>query len=358
MIRLAVRWAILLPLFALLYLSLPTIYEQLGTSVVQPVDSAGSTEIVLPVTAPSPIATVHPPQRYDRNCRARNHQAAAKAKTVIYKWVDANGRTHYGDSRQSKTADRVTVNQQATAQFSLKVNESGPTLPLDFRNQLEVRIRKSFTVLAQLLPAENIRASNANLWVFASNTGYESFKQEHAPGLSGTSTGFHSSRRNIAAVLHKDDKQLMRTAIHEVAHVNNWAMLGRTPTWLNEGLAEYLERMKVFGQAVEVEPNKGWLRTLKNETLPLQMVLGSSRKDWSGDQRNALYAHSWAFVFFLLSEDSTRDLLKGYLAAAAAQPCVVNDFVKYAELNFGGGFAELSRNFSRWQPEKANSHIY
>ena len=102
--------------------------------------------------------------------------------------------------------------------------------------------------------------------------------------MSGTSTGFHSSRENIAAVWHKNDKQLMRTAIHEAAHVNNWAMLGRTPTWLNEGLAEYLERMNVYGQAVEIEPNRGWLRTLKTEPLSLRTVLRSSREDWSGEK--------------------------------------------------------------------------
>ena len=355
--HLAIRWAILIPLFVTLYFSLPAIFEQLEASTVQPIDST-SREKVRPANVPEPIAIVRPPESYDGICRAREHKTAPKVSPDIYKWVDAQGRTHFGDSRRSKTAQRVDVKRETAAQFSLKVNESGSAMPLDFRNQLEVRIRKSYVVMARLLPEEKVRASDVNLWVFASNADYESFKGQHAPGLSGTTTGFHSSRRNIAAVWHKNDAQLMRTAIHEAAHVNNWAMLGKTPTWLNEGLAEYLERMKVYGQAIEIEPNKGWLRTIKKHALPLPTVLRSSRKDWSGETRSALYAHSWAFVYFLLGEDDTRNLLKDYLAAAAAQPCVANDFIRYSDANFAGGFARLKRNYSNWQPEKATAHVY
>ena len=358
--RLAIRWAILLPLFALFYLCLPAIYKQFGISATKPVEPASRAVVVAPeiVPTPEPDVAVHAQQLNEGICRAAEHTAAPKTKQDIYKWVDADGRTHFGDSRQSNTAKRVDVKQQAAAQFSLNVHESGSPMPLDFRNQLEVRIRKSYTVLAQLLPIETIRASDVNLWVFASNTRYESFKQQHAPGLSGTSTGFHSSRKNIAAVWHRSDEQLMRTAIHEAAHVNNWAMLGRTPTWLNEGLAEYLERMKVYGQAVEIEPNKGWLRTLKKKPLGLPAVLRSSYQDWSGTDRSSLYAHSWAFVYFLLGEDDTRKLLKGYLAATAAQPCVTNDFIEHSDANFVGGFARLSSNFSVWLPDQATAHVY
>lgn len=357
--RIAIRCAILLPLLALFYFSLPTIYKQLGIGAVPTADAPIPTTKIPPQSEPAPelSAGVHP-QRYDGRCRAREYTPAPKAKLEIYKWVDANGRTHFGDSRQSKTAKRVDVKQDVASKFALQVKERGSALPLDFRDQLEVRIRKSYDVLAQLLPAENIRASKVDLWVFSSNATYESFKQKYAPGLSGASTGFHSSRENIAAVWHKDEKQLMRTAIHEAAHVNNWAMLGVTPTWLNEGLAEYLERMKVYGQTAEVEPNKGWLRTLKKQALPLPMVLRSVRKDWKGKKRSALYAHSWAFVYFLLGEADTRALLKSYLVAVAAQPCVANDFIQYSEANYVGGFAQLNRKYSSWRPEKATAHMY
>lgn len=356
--RLAIRWAILPLIFALLYFTVPVILQYLETNAPRPVQSISQPELPAPIPAPTVTANVHSQPNYDGVCRARENKPAPKPKSEIYTWVDANGRTHFGDSLQSKTAKRVEVAQTAGAEFSLKVNDRGSTIPLDFRNQLEVRIRKSYSVMEQLLPEEAIRASTVNLWVFGSNEGYERFKQQHAPGLSGTSTGFHSSRQNIAAVWHKSDEQLMRTSIHEAAHVNNWAMLGRTPTWLNEGIAEYLERLNVYAQAAEITPNRGWLRTLKKESLRLPMVLRSTHEDWRGEQRNALYAHSWAFVYFLLGETDTRDLLKSYLAATAAQPCMLIDFISYSESNFAGGFSRLKADFSSWQPDKALAHVY
>ncbi len=356
--RLAIRWAILVPFFALFYFSVPRIFQHLEIDAGQPIESVGPLEARTPIKAPTPPLDVHSLPIYDGQCRAVEHKVAPKPKSEIYKWVDASGRTHFGDSLQAKAAKRVEIKGLPAAEFGLKVNEVGSTLPLDFRNQLEVRVKKSYSVMRQLLPEETMRASNVNLWVFGSQGGYERFRQQHAPGLSGTTSGFHSPRRNIAAVWHQDDEQLMRTSIHEAAHVNNWSMLGRTPNWLNEGLAEYMERMHVYGQTAEIEPNRGWLGTLKKRPLRLTTVLRSTREDWRGDQRNTLYAHSWAFVFFLLSERSSRDLLKSYLAATAIKPCVVSDFISYADSNFAGGFRRLSSDFSSWRAEKAVAHVY
>lgn len=356
----AARWALLVPLFALLYLALPSIYQYLGIGAVQPVVNTSPAELVIAARPPvtSQAARVHSLPLDGSLCRAPEHKPAPRTTSEIYKWVDANGRTHFGDRSLVKTAKRVEVNRAAASQFGLTVRERGSAMPLDFREQLEISIRKSYLIMAQLLPQESIRASNVNLWVFGSSSGYESFKKKYAPGLSGASTGFHSPKENIAAVWHKNDNQLMRTSIHEAAHVNNWAMLGRTPNWLNEGLAEYLENMKVYGQVVEIVPSAGWLRTLDKRSLRLSAVLGATREDWGGEKRQALYAHSWAFVYFLLSEKDTLGLLKGFLDVTAAQPCVLNDFISYSRDNFEGGFRQLSGRFYSWQPEKAASHVY
>ncbi|MFK8019119.1 MAG: DUF1570 domain-containing protein [Pseudomonadales bacterium] len=290
-------------------------------------------------------------------CRAPSFTVAPmKKKQAIYKWVDANGKTHFGDQQMHASAESIKLKQSASQRFALTINDQQNAMPLDFRDQLEVRIRKNYTVVNELLPPAMLKDANVQLWVFKSLPLYEHFKQKHAPGLVGASNGFHSGNDNIAAVLYKKDKQLMRTAIHEAAHVINLAVLGNTPRWLNEGLAEYLERMKVYSQTAEIEPNKGWLKDLRKSRMPLDTLLSSTQDDWNTEQRSSLYAHSWAFVFYLLSQSETKTLFKDYLAEAAKQPCETLDFIQFASTR--SKLNKLSAGFERWQPQLATAHVY
>jgi hypothetical protein len=64
-----------------------------------------------------------------------------------------------------------------------------------------------------------------------------------ASGLD-TNSGFYTDKDNLAVVRWRGDVRTRAVARHEIAHLalGNW--LGRTPLWLNEGLAEVVERKR------------------------------------------------------------------------------------------------------------------
>ncbi len=335
-----------------LYLSLPDIEAWLKK------DQA--VELIKPVRKKLNISAV----RYESprevlaavKCRGPNFVSAPKKKQAIYKWVDANGKTHFSDQAIHASAETVKEKLGSPQRFVLSITDQSNATPLDFRDQLEVRIRKNYSVVNELLPSEMVKDANVQLWMFKSRQHYEQFRRKHAPGLDGPSNGFHSGKDNIAAVFYKNDEQSMRTAIHEAAHVVNLAVLGNTPRWLNEGLAEYLERMKVYGQTVEIEPNKGWFRRLRETPMSVNQLLSSTRDDWESEQRQSLYAHSWAFVFYLLSEPETKAVLKKYLNETAKTPCETLNFARFVKTY--GDLRRLNAGFSGWQPNLASAHLY
>ncbi|MDC3332878.1 DUF4124 domain-containing protein [bacterium] len=299
-----------------------------------------------PVVQPQQVKAPHAIERY---CKPSGLGAIDKsAGAQVYKWVDDKGKTHFGDQRsKSEVSETLTLDGQIQY-FNLKIHVDKQGLPLAFRQDLTVRVNKAYNWLSTLLPRDLLQKVQVNLWVFNQQSGYEQFRKKHAPTLIGASRGFHSSKNNIAAAYRDTDEQLLHTSVHEAVHVMNAGMFGYIPRWLNEGIAEYLEALTVYGQAVEIKPMEGWVRTIKRQRLSIKSVITANRDGWSGNQINSLYAHSWGLVYFLMSTQDGQKLLNDYLVASSKSPCQVEDSYLYIQKNYKGGLNQLESNFNQW----------
>lgn len=300
----------------------------------------------------------HVTQPYCRpsNLGAIRNEEGAK----VYRWLDNEGQAHFSDRQPvgtDKHVDQLAVHAQGYG-FDLNLSAVGAVLPVEFRNELVVRIHKSYDVLASFMPSEALQAVALNVKIFGSQSDYERVYKRYAADFVGSTSGFHAAQDNLAAVLRKTDAQLLRTSMHEAVHVMNSGMFGRLPRWVNEGLAEYLEQLKVFGQAVEIPVAKFWLRELSRKRLPLTFVVGANDKDWQGELRHSLYAHSWALVFFLFESADGRALVRDYLLRSARTPCKINSSSEFLAKYYPGGVRLLSENFNDWLKQPKQNQYY
>lgn len=297
----------------------------------------------------------------DRYCRRpAKGKVKQQASSKIYKWVDAQGKTHFGDSPHGRTGPVETIDLDAGKDyFDLAIRTKNAVLPPDFRSDLDIHIRKTYDIMSSLLPAEQLQKVAVNLWVFDKESQYQEFHDRYAGPSSAKSLGFHSSRENIAAAQNRHGpEQLLSTSLHEAVHVMNAGMFGWTERWLNEGMAEYFEHIKVYGQTGEVQVVPRSLRTIAKTKLDFAFLVQADGEDWQGEFRQPLYAYSWGWVFFLMQEPDTQSLLIDYLSSTARSPCEVSDSYAFFQQQYPGGVAKLQQNFDRWQSSSQFNHLY
>lgn len=283
-------------------------------------------------------------------CQPNKKKAISKTVgTQIYKWVDEAGRVHYGDSASVQTSIAEEIHVEGRVHyFNLNLHADDKGFPTHFADRLRVRVEKAYQFLAQLVPASLLSQVDVNLWIFNSEQGYTDFYNQHASGLASLSQGFHSSKDNIAAAWRKTDEQVLTTGVHEAVHVMNSEMFGAIPRWLNEGLAEYIEDVHVYGQAADIRVADDLLHQLRGNRLDLTYVLQADSEQWQGAMREDLYAHSWGLVYMLMSSAQGRELLKDFLVASAQNPCELLDAHDYFHRGYPGGLQQLERQFRSW----------
>ena len=268
----------------------------------------------------------------------------------LYRWIDSRGETHFSDQQPDSSSSNFEsiATQGQLEYFELLLHPDKQGLSPLFRTELTIKINKAYDVLSTLIEKSLLQKVKVNLWVFNQRSSYEEFQHRYAPKLSGSSSGFHSPRHNIAAAHRISDTQLLSTSVHEAVHVMNTGMFGRLPRWLNEGLAEYLEEMNVYGQAVEIAPRARSLRTLGASPLSVVTVIESDFEDWMGTHRNSLYAHSWGLVYFLMADEKGQKLLQKLLTMSASAPCREENTIQFIERHYDGGIEALQVAFTNW----------
>ena len=294
------------------------------------------------------------------NCKTSNRGAITKDQgTTAFKWVDENGKVHFGDRPPQQTDAESFEFEGELNYFDLTIHDDFASLKPSFRDKLSLGITKSYEVLAAFLPNDILQRVEVNVWIFDQWSDYRSFQKKYAPGLTGRTTGFHNAFFNISAVHAVDERLVLKTSIHESVHVIIGGVFGWIPRWLNEGLAEYLDVMNVFGQAVEIRPKHYWI---KHATLlgadKMASFLSIPDKAWGRYSQEDLYAQSWAFTFFLMSENTEKNLVTRYLAEAAKNPCQLLNFKSFAAQHYQGGFDRLLQRYHEWLRNDIVAHQY
>jgi len=129
------------------------------------------------------------------------------------------------------------------------------------------------------------------------------------------------------------------TIYHEYFHLLTEVNLGRLPTWVSEGLAEFWANTVVRGAQFEIgHPERRHLEVLrKRPLLPLEVLFAVDHRSpyyKEDDKKSLFYAQSWALAHYAMLGDETGKTKK----ALAAYLKLVQDgaySIRAAEKAFG-----------------------
>ncbi|MDP7593103.1 MAG: hypothetical protein QF552_10510, partial [Litorilituus sp.] len=245
----------------------------------------------------------------------------------IYTWTDENGVYNVSD-KPPKEGEFKLLNYAGEKVFDYFILDlNNESLPYDFHQRLTLKLNKLFEIYGQLLDKSSLKKVDINLRVYASKATFNQIKAKHNMPIGDNTPGFYSHGSNQAHLLLTSHAATMRTATHEAAHAINRGIIGYSPKWLNEGLAEYSEYIEVKGKSSRVYPNQNWISNglVSEQLLPLDKLLAATNGDWSSELRSRLYATSWAFIFFMMDNPQRKDMLAKVIKYEQQNLCDVTD---------------------------------
>jgi len=271
-----------------------------------------------------------------------------QSKNGLYYWTDDKGVKHISDKKPKEIEYQafVLAGEQVLDYFSLNI--TGSDVPFEFKEKLTRSITALFKVYGQLLSKAELKKVQVNLKFIASATEFARYKAKHAPGLKNIA-GFYNNGSNQAVIFFSNYEQAFSTALHETTHAINRAVLGTSPKWLNEGLAEYLENIEVNLDSVNIKSSSDWERNgkLKYPILQLNNLLATTANDWNIDKNQNLYASSWAFVYFLMDDPKRKNDFARVIRHEQENLCNQLSVLQTFQ-DLGGSINSLQNEFNLW----------
>ena len=267
----------------------------------------------------------------------------------VYSWIDERGIANFSSTPPNQGEYELLnyAGEKVFDYFSLDLNTE--SLPYDFNQQLTLKLNKLFKLYGQLLDRSSLKKVDINLRVYASKVSFNQIKAKHNMPIGDNTPGFYSHATNQAHLLLTNQAATMRTATHEATHAINRGIIGYSPKWLNEGLAEYSEYIEVNGQVSRVYPNKNWTNNnrISVKLLPLHTLLSATNSDWDSSLRSRLYATSWAFIYFMMDNQQRKNMLAKVIKSEQRNLCDVIDLSRVQNIT-NMPINVLQTQFTHW----------
>jgi hypothetical protein len=306
---------------------------------------------------PTPVRPAKSGLRHDdvRVCDATKVANPAKLpKATVYRWTDDQGRLHLSDEPPAPESGRSAepVMLDGRSRFSATWRFDGLKPPALLKEELERRTDGVFRFFEHVLRLDDMAPLHVNLRVIQGRKRFVAYRNKKNPALT-TDSGFYRFADNEAVVRWTNKETATAVAQHEVAHLVVGNLLGDTPLWLNEGVAEVVARLSFSANGIRVEPDMEAVESLNARAgggswPALRKFMSLSRSDWDKQGETFSYQYAWSLVHFLLEDIDRRDVLIDHVRALADHRCRDFDSVGFLDRRYPGGLRGLERDWRQW----------
>ncbi|MBQ4875762.1 DUF1570 domain-containing protein [Pseudoalteromonas luteoviolacea] len=306
------------------------------------------------ITRHSPVAHLDNLRRFG-SCQTDIGRAVKyRVENGIYTWVDSKGVRNYSDKKPSQGATAYQP-QSGVALDYFELEISGGAISNQFRNKLRSKLKSVFRGYTSLLGLSAMRKVKLKIIVLPTRGAYERAVRNFGGDPTGN-VGVYFGIRNTALLEQRSYEATMRTAVHEAVHAINQAVIGYSPRWLNEGLAEYFESIDVSMQVGKVSSFDHVSRngSLQGQVMSPHQLMEAETK-WRSLKPDILYRSSWAFVHFLMSSSHGKVSLKQLMLLEQSEPCGVLDSAQVRSI-FNNHYPTLNQTFSSFINRDIKSH--
>ena len=277
----------------------------------------------------------------------------------IYRWTDANGRVHFGDKAKNKRAQDMSKTYGRRTQ-GVKLTIEYPGWQGD--SQLDADLHKEsalmYRILTKYIPRHEWRQINLNLVIFPDQPAFEEYKREKQANAGWMA--YYDGRTNQAYMARQaNHKMTMRIARHEMTHAMMLGMLGSTPIWISEGMAQYLERLDWQMSSAQVAPDEYVYKQLPSHSSSFYRTANMDHYEFNGQNQEANYNNSSAMMHFLLGHREGQNWVKEVLGYFAINPCGEYNAGRFFNQGYPKGLAGVTEKYQQWlEGKEFRTHYY
>lgn len=178
---------------------------------------------------------------------------------------------------------------------------------------------------------------------FELSSEFNKMRQRH--NVDAKTFGYYSQTSKEMIIFLR--KGFVKTFFHELSHffVDSYKL----PTWLDEGLATYLQDMRVrFKGIAAVTPDPSNLQIFKtnfNEGIDNKIEYFIVNESWSKESIRENYLLSWSVVFFILEKENGKQILEKIIKGFSGQLITKKSSKKVIEKAYPGGFNKFQSDY-------------
>lgn len=291
---------------------------------------------------------------------------ATPLSAEVYKWRDSAGKLHFTDAPPpGQQAEDLSEQYDFSLPFSIDIRTLDYALPPDLKNRLGVSVRRIFAIYERTLGVEYRRNQDFEIVLYGEESAFRRHQKQVAPRLENPIGFYNSAMNRISALAVPNQRALLGLITHECSHAVSASNGRYVPIWLNEGLAEYFSRMRMYGLTAEVPVARHWLQVLRgrgyHQHAPdLASHLNALPPAWqqANGPANLSYALSWSLVYFMMGSDPGRELVKAFLDRAENSTLPLLDSAGMIERRWPGGMAAFTAQWRSWLADADGKHRY
>lgn len=248
----------------------------------------------------------------------------------IYKWVDENGKVHFGDKprqQQADNAEKVILNiapgdwQPLNIQV-LYQGSLGQSLTEEHRldqQRIEREVNWVYRFYDEVLYFDFYKKVPVKIHVLKDMNEYTQYVQKISGQRPDNSLGVYIGKLHEIAVYIHDDKyggkeSTYRTIKHEASHAILDSLAQIIPSWLNEGVAEQMEYLGYENNRFSIpkhQQNYHSLLARRSQMMAVDEFIEIQSKDWRKAQKQGVPTQTMAgqLVYLSLSKSYGRSFI-------------------------------------------------
>lgn len=254
------------------------------------------------------------------------HEEVMSKESSVVKEIEQVTEPEISLNRNEPSAAELSLNN--SCQFPIRYDLEGASYKLSFDAKIETGdLSRSLFVAAddllstysKWLGSDEIKGIKLDIKVLSEQDFHDYLLGQVADPKSYL--GIYLPLDNLAVVKFVNEQQALATSVHEMVHAINFAIFGPLPRFINEGLAEYIERKAIAGAQQRFILPKGLDKEKARAELLDFYSLMHSEQDWHTRNNSSLYLSGSAWAHFFFTSEKGIEAMQTIMRLKYANPC-------------------------------------